>query len=230
MRNCAVKFALMTARLTGERPDLQEYMDLSPIEALAHYKAYLSKEECGVLLFGFSEPALLAVLDGEFEVGVERQVLVFRKTFLDAQSIRLAGGRYGNRHARLFSATEEAVIQSLADWLLDATRQLYRSDLDEQHLLDIKQEYAENFRVYAEKCVPEKEPGSAELLLRSLFGSLKAMRAFTHTLTVDAMFKADAAKVLFGESSGYAQAWLRKQIFRHMMSQEVEQAIQRCVL
>jgi len=231
LRNFAVKFAILKARLTGEeRPNSQAFLDLMPEEMLRRYMGALGEENTGVVMFAFSDKAVLDILDEEFEVDMERNVLLFRKTYLDARSIRLAGGGRASSETDSFTPSELGLIDDLALWLLDATRSLYRGDLNEARMEDIKQEYAENFRVYARKCVPEYEPGGAEFLLRNLFASLKSMMAFTHSLTVDAMFKADAAKVLFGEQSGYHQAWFRKQIFRHMMSKAVEQYITACMV
>ncbi len=231
VRNFPVKFAVLTARITGAaKPDSSAYLDLPPHEALSRFRQCLSESDRGVVLFGFSDQALLDILDEEFEVHMERNVLLFRKTYLDARSIRLAGaGRFSHESDR-FTRNELILIDHLATWLLDATRSLYRSDLTEDRIEDIRQEYAENVRVYARKSVSDYEPGGAELLLRSLFASIKSMNAFCHSLTVDAMFKADAAKVLFGENSGYHQAWFRKQIFRHMMSKAVDQYISNCTV
>lgn len=231
LRNFAVKFAILAARIGGfERPAPAEYLDLTPQDALARFKTLLSQEEQGIVMFGFSDQAIIDILDEEFEVDVDRQVLVFRKTFLDAKSIRLGGGGRASAGISLFTRSETALIDHLAGWLLDATRSLYRSDMSEVRLEDIRQEYAEYFRIYARKCVPNYEPGDAEVFLRSLFASHKAMSAFCHSLTVDAMFKADAAKVLFGEQSGYHQAWFRKQMFRHMMAKAVTQYIANCTV
>jgi len=231
LRNFAVKFAILKARLQdGERPNPQAFLDLSPEEMVHRYKNALGETNCGIVMFAFSDKAILDILDEEFEVDMEHNVLMFRKTFLDARSIRLAGGGRASSEVDSFTRAEQGLINDLALWLLDATRSLYRGDLNTVRTEDIKQEYAENFRVYARKCVPEYEPGSAEPLLRNLFASLKSMMAFTHSLTVDAMFKADAAKVMFGEQSGYHQAWFRKQIFRHMMSKAVEEYISACMV
>lgn len=231
VRNFAVKFAILTARLKGlEKPDPVPYLDLLPAEALHAFKALFSEADRGVIMFGFSDQAILDILDEEIEVNPERQTLVFRKPYLDARSTHLAGGGRASCPIEDFTPREQTLIDNLSLWLLDATRDLYRADLSEARLADIRSEYAENVRVYARKCVPNYEPGDAELLLRSLFASVKAMNAFCHSLTVDAMFKADAAKVLFGENSGYHQAWFRKQIFRHMMSKAVDQYITNCVV
>jgi hypothetical protein len=231
VRNYAVKLALLAAHAQGdERSNPQAFLDLEPEAMLKQYQQILGQERWGVVMFAFSEKAILDILDEEFEVDVDRNGLMFRKTFLDAQSIRLAGGGRASSEGRPFTSAEQGLIRDLSLWLLDATRALYRGDLGEKRTMDIKQEYAENFRVYALKCIVDYEPGAAEPLLRSLFASLKSMLAFCHSLTVDALFKADAAKVIFGEQSGYHQAWLRKQIFRHMMSKAVEEYISACLI
>jgi hypothetical protein len=235
VRNFAVKFAILSARPVLEHGDEhraapQAFLDLNPEAMLRKYQQAVGEEQWNIISFAFSDKAVLDILDEEFEVDMDRHVLMFRKTFLDARSIRLAGGGRASSETDQFTATELKLIDDLAVWLLDATRGLYRGDLNDVRISDIKQEYAENFRVYARKCVPDYEPGAAEPLLRNLFASLKSMMAFCHSLTVDAMFKADAAKALFGEQSGYHQAWFRKQIFRHMMSKAVEQYITACIL
>lgn len=231
LRNFAVKFAILSARWEpDERADTQSYLDLTPQAMLERYKELLGVENWGTIMFGFSDQAVLDILDEEFEVDVERNVLMFRKTYLDGRSIRLAGAGRASTEAYPFTETELKLVESLADWLLEATRSLYRGDLNGARLDDVRQEYAENFRVYACKAVTDYEPGGAEELLRSLFGSVKTMTAFCHSLTVDALFKGDAAKMMFGEQSGYYQAWFRKQIFRHMMSKAVEEYISACLV
>lgn len=234
MRNLAVKFAILSARWEADgRADTQAYLDLPPEAMLARYRELLGVENWGVVMFGLSEQAILDILNEEFEVDMERNVLLFRKTYLDARSIRLAGSGRASQEAHPFTATELKLVNDLADWLLDATRSLYRGDLNVNRLDDVKHEYVENFRVYACKATPQSDDangGKAEQLLRSLFGSLQAMTAFCHSLTVDALFKGDAAKVMFGEQSGYHQAWFRKQIFRHMMSKAVSEYISACLV
>ncbi|WP_373533487.1 hypothetical protein [Vampirovibrio sp.] len=231
MRNLAAKFAILSARWEpDQRADTQAYLDLSPDAMLDRYQALLGIENWGVVMFGFSGQAVIDILDEEFEIDMERNVLLFRKTYLDARSIRLAGGGRASAEDYPFTETELKLVSSLADWLLEATRSLYRGDLGQNRLQDVQEEYTENFRVYACKAVSNYVAGEAEELLRSLFGSVKSMTAFCHSLTVDALFKGDAAKMLFGESSGYYQAWFRKQIFRHMMSKAVEEYINACLI
>lgn len=231
MRNLAAKFAILSARWEpDERADTQAFLDLTPPAMLERYKSLLGVENWGTIMFGFSDQAVLDILAEEFEVDIERNMLMFRKTYLDGRSIRLAGGGRASAEAYPFTDTELKLVDNLADWLLAATRSLYRGDLNGARLDDVRQEYAENFRVYACKAVSHYEPGGAEYLLRSLFASVEAMMAFCHSLTVDALFKGDAARMMLGEQSGYYQAWLRKQIFRHMISKSVEEYISACLV
>lgn len=231
MRSCAVKFAILAAHPLGlEKPAPSDFLELSPVEAVQRYKALLSEEERGALMFGFSDKAITDILDEEFEIDLEHEALVFRKPYLDARSIRLAGGGRASAEIDSLTEKEQALLESLALWLLDATRSLYRGDMGEARTRDILREYEENVGVYVRKCVTAYDPGAAEVFLRSLFASVKAMRAFCHSLTADALFKADAARVLFGESSAYYQAWFRKQVFRHMMCKAVDQYINSCAV
>lgn len=232
MSHLSAKFALLFAEVQSEPClDMTEFQDVPPEQLIRHLRGLFTEEQWGVITFGFSDHAIVDIVNEELDIDPERRRLLFKKTFLDAQSIRLAGaGRRPHHGEASFSRTEHTLIQDLSNWMMDAGRELYRSDLNESRLEDIRQEYIENFRNYAQKCIPFHEPGLAEPLLRSLFGSLKSMMGFCHSLTVDAMFKADAAKMLFGEQSGYYQAWFRKQIFRHMISHTVERYIQSCVM
>lgn len=229
-----MKFALLSARLTGVMPLPAQFSDEEPCgDPLAQVRAFkdrIGEADQGVLLFGFSDYALVDILNEEFDVDPETRQLVFRKPYLDARSIQLAAGRLQNPDALTFSRREEALIEGLAAWLFEATRSLYRDALDEARIADIRFEYAECIRLYAEKKIPDCDPDGAELLLRSLKASPKAMSALMHAMTVDAMFKADAARIIFGEESAYAQAWYRKQIFRHMMCKAVDQHMSRCAI
>ncbi len=234
MRKLSVKFALLSARLTGVVPVPAQFAEEipcdDPLGQVQAFKQLIGEADQGVLLFGFSDYALVDILNEEFEVDADRGQLVFRKPFLDARSVQLAAGRLQNPHAHIFSRREEALVESLADWLFEATRTLYRDSLDDDRIADIRFEYAECIRVYAEKKVVDCDPDGIELLLRALRTSPKAMSALMHAMTVDAMFKADAARIIFGEESAYAQAWYRKQIFRHMMCKAVDQHMHRCAL
>ena len=64
------------------------------------------------------------------------------------------------------------LVESLTDWMFDVTRSLYRRDLSEDRIEDIRQEYRENICLYGEKY------GSLdEGKLYSLFSSVDAMKA-----------------------------------------------------
>lgn len=195
--------------------DARRFIDLTPVEALRTFKELLPSYPAGCLQFAFSDAGLLNILEYEFDVNLERHGLVFRKSLLDAESIRLA-----NAVQWEFNAEETDLIEHLTQWLFDVTRSLYRVDLSASKERDIYAEYRESFKLYAEKyaVIGDKK-------LYKMFGSRSAMTEFTHAMTVDAMYKADAAKALFGPDSAYYQAWLRKQMFRHMITQSVEKYI-----
>jgi hypothetical protein len=237
VRNFAVKFALLANRITGEKPNSADYIDLTPQGMLFQYKRLLNQEQRGILLFGFSDAALLAILDEEFEIDADRHQLLFRKTFLDTRSIRLAGiGEEGPEGLKL-RVREQALIEHAAIRLLEATRHLYRYDMSEERLDDVRREYEENIRSYLRRGLdrqlcehPEVYQNGLELSLRALMASEKSLRAFCHSMTVDAIFKADAAKFLFGDNSGYAAAWERKQLFRHMIAKSLQGLISGCVV
>ena len=250
MRNAAKKFALLSARmgeaqamperalpaavrrggdLGSPRPhQVMDASDLAPLDHLRRFMRKLGEVEHGVVMFGFSDKALLDIMDEEFEADLENGVLAFAKQNLDARSIQLAAGRHENPEARQFTRKEEALIDNLSSWLVEATRLLYRDGVDAAKLEDIRQEYAECIRIYTEKKVLPCDPNGSEVLLRCLFGSAQDMRAFMHAITVDAMFKADAARVIFGDESAYAEAWFRKQVFRHKMCKAVDQYMTSC--
>jgi hypothetical protein len=202
----------------------QDLLDLEPEMMLQQYKERLNDQERGILFFGFSDQALLDILDYEFEVDMDRNVLIFRKTYLNSSSVRLAAG-HGPGIAAVLDTEAESLVEHLSSWLFEATRSLYREELGDDRTEDIRQEYKICLRGYAQRYAeadPNHDPSD---ILHNLFASAKAMKAFIHSMTVDAMFKADAAKVIFGEQSGYYQAWFRKEIFRNMMAQCAEKYI-----
>ena len=243
MRNFAVKFAILINRqvqalsrssAVPEGPLMtlphtvtaQELLDEPPMDMLELYKQELDRKERGILRFGFTDQAILDILDADFEVDVERGVLIFRKTSLDSASVKLALGQ-GQSTYLLPDDEAEALVTHLSNWLFEASRELYREDLNEFRVADIKYEYAVCLRNYADKLVSIGEgPGHADVL-HQLLASVKAMKAFLHSLTADAIFKMDAAGLLFGEQSGYAQAWMRKKFFRNLVAQSVESYIVR---
>ena len=243
MRNFAVKFAILINRQLKVCPQLtmaggsslaqrgeiapvtvQELLDVPPIEMLRRYKQYLTQRDRGVLMFGFEDQAILDLLDAEFEVDVERNTLIFRKTSLDAASIRIASG-LGQAGFTLEDGEAESLVGHLSNWLLDASRSLYREDLNELRIADIKAEYAACLRKYALNRMMARMDDSPADALYGLLASVKAMKGFLHGQTADAVFKMDAAQLLFGGDSGYCQAWMRKQFFRNLVAQCVESYI-----
>lgn len=244
VRNLAIKFALLTSHITAKKSDSEAYLDLAPSEMLRRYKACLSREQRSVLLFGFSDNALLAIVDEEFELEADRPLLLFRKTFLDARSVHLAGIGEEGLSGFPLTAREQALMEHAAIRLLEATRHLYRHDVSDERLEDIRQEYEENIRSYLRRRLPRQHlhkpmtrttsdsgrNNGLEMMLRALMASDKTLRAFCHAMTADAIFKTDAARLLFGEGSAYAEAWKRKQIFRHMIAQSLQGLVSGCVI
>jgi hypothetical protein len=230
VRNFAVKFALLKARITAEKPDAQAFIELDPPDMLAQYRQLLTVSDRGVLLFGFSDSAILAILDEEFEIDPDRSLLLFRKTFLDARSIRLASPAPEGPDGERIPPREQALMEHISIRLLELTRHLYRYDMHDARLEDIRLEYEESIRSYMRRSIAPYEPGHAgvELILRSMLASDKSLRSFCNAMTADALFKADAAKLLFGESSAYCQAWQRKQIFRHMIAKALASHMSSC--
>jgi hypothetical protein len=239
VRNLAVKFAWLSAcggatldrpHAEVKKPNPQLFMDLAPVEMLQRYKRMLHKNTRGILLFGFSDAAFLAILDEEFEVDMEREQLFFRKTFLDARSIRLAGIYEPTAEGLQLTPRQQILLENAANRLLESTRHLYRQDMHSERLNDVQREYQESILSYMQRRLLPEGLGYAvgnrndqiEGILRLLLASDKNLRAFCHAMTADALFKTDAAAAIFGPSSGYAQAWKRKQIFRQMLAESLQ--------
>lgn len=224
MRNFAVKFAMLASGL--ETPEARYltsgfFLDKSPETALEIYKKYLPKEQEWTVSFGFSDRALLNILDQEFHVNMGRGMLVFRKTVLDAESIRLASGMDPGLR---FAGTGEEFVRKLSGVLLEVTRHLYRQDMSDGRLEDIRNEYRTNLRIYAAKYSAMDHPADGNRL-SAMFYDKKQLTGLTNAMTADAMFKVDAAEILFGQESAYTQAWRRKLVFRHMITQAVQQRL-----
>jgi hypothetical protein len=215
LRNFAVKFAILLGRFR-EAVSPQFFLDLSPTESLAYFRRYCPDEVRAATFFGFSDNALLNILDQEFEVEVESNRLVFQKTMLDAESIILA-----NDLPSALNDDDEARIHTLAKWLFEATRSLYRRELSPDRLRDIQEEYRQGFRLFIHRYGPDVP----YVLLNEKFENPEAWLRYTHAMTIDALYKADAAQALFGEESGYAIAWRRKELFRNRVSQLLEKSL-----
>lgn len=210
MRNYAIKFEIVLRRF-HEDASSRDFLELSLADAFSAFKEKLpaSVREC--LFFAFSEQAFLDVLDQEFDLVMERPALVFRKAMLDDESLRLAAGLPSEVRE------EERFIEDLATWLLNITRPLFKADLSEEKVRKIELEYQESLRVYAQKYNDLEEYN-----LKTLFVRRHLITRYTHAMTSDALFKADAVKALLGEDNGYYQAWYRKELFRHRVTQAVE--------
>lgn len=218
MRNLAVKFAILTSRFQPSAP-VQLFLELSATECLEQFKRLIPEQARHYLYFGFTDASFLAVLDQDFEVDMDREVLVFRHTKLDNACIRRANLMPQEVLASVLSPEDEQLLVSLSRWMFDVTRPLYKPDLSEQRIQEIQEEYCDCLKLYV------YQQQGTDLSLRSLFNSQETMGGFNNAMTVDAMFKADAAKAIFGEQSSYYQAWLRKEVFRHMITKCVKEYI-----
>lgn len=216
MRNFAIKFALLISRFK-KKASPQHFLDLSPAESISALKRSMPLKGRQALFFGFSDEALLEILSDEFDINLEQNVLVFRKSLLNAESIRLA-----NALQRTFTPEEEDVILNLAEWLLRATRPLFREDLGPHKTRDILEEYCENLRFYIDRYVSDPEAWIAMLASEQKSMHPNLWLRFSHALTADAVFKLDAAEAIFGEESGYTLAWKRKELFRQRITLTIQ--------
>jgi len=90
-----------------------------------------------------------------------------------------------------------------------------------------RQMFREMLKLYADKYAQLKPDVLQQMASFSPYTpGPSAMSAFTHAMTVDALYKADAARVLFSEQSGYYHAWLHQQMFRNLIAQTVGAYIQ----
>jgi hypothetical protein len=216
----ASKFAILSS-LSGSQHLLpaEAFATLAPFDMLALFQAGLGDEKRDMIQFGFSDDALLAVLSGEFDLDLDRKALLFVKTSLDTTSIRLAGGGYAS-DACAVSHAENRQIAELAQWLFNASRSLYLSGHYRVKSAEALADYTETLKQYLYK----QHVTSTETLweqLATLSNSTQAIIRFCNTMTADAMFKYDAASLLFGSQTAYPQAWFKKYIFRHQLAKSV---------
>lgn len=220
VRNYAVKYAILLRRFD---PDCspQRFLELSEAQAFERFRSDLPDDVRHAVFFAFSDRGFREVVDLELEVDTTRYSLDFRKPFLDARSIRRAG-LLGEPLQRRFSDHESRIIDMLADYLLEATRHLYRSTLNEHRQRDILEEYREMLRIYAAK--HQHHPDNP---LARMFSSRRALTKFLYAMVVDAMLKADAIRLLLGEESAWHRVWQRKMMFRRLMAAAVETGVSR---
>lgn len=180
-------------------------------------KQTLPEKVWRTVFFGFSDEALLEILDREMDIDLDQNVLIYRKALLDARSIRIAQAT-----STQFTTTQENDVQSLCEWLFKATRCLYREDLGHQRTLDVQDEYAEYFKLFAQNYGEMAGAEWLQQLKREATSESRPLwRRFMNYIAADGVFKTDAAHALFGEESGYTQAWMRKTYFRYRIANQV---------
>lgn len=231
MRDLAIKYAVLCHQQRVDVPFktlVNEFSDCPPIEAFNRFKQRISPFVYGVLRFGFPDKALSDIILYEHQLLLESEppVLSFVKTSIDVESLRLAGGV-----TKEFTLREHDLIDSLSAWLVDATSPLFKTQAslqavnrpelarDRNSQETPRAMFRELLRLYADK--------QSILDPHSLYSlsSLGAMSHFTNAMTADALYKADAARILFGENSSYYHAWLHQQMFRNLIARTVRQFI-----
>src|SRR6478609_808947 len=96
--NLALKFACLSAKLGKDEqvtPKIhaEHYLDLSPHDMFLHFHGQLNLEQRAALQFAFTETALLAILNTEFEFDPEQRDLLFKRASLNSRSLFLANLR-----------------------------------------------------------------------------------------------------------------------------------------
>lgn len=229
MRDLAIKYAVLCHQQRVDVPFktlVKEFSDCDPLEAFTRFKKHLSPFVYGVLRFGFPDKALSDIVLHEHRLVLESEppVLTFTKTSIDTESLRLAGAV-----TKEFSIREHDLVDSLSAWLVDATSPLFKSQaiLQSVNRPDVPKDHSETPRVMFRELLKLYADKQAFLDSNSLYSlsSLGAMSHFTNAMTADALYKADAARTLFGENSSYYHAWLHQQMFRNLIAKTVRQFI-----
>jgi hypothetical protein len=219
MKNLAVKFAVIESRFHKD-VSIRSYLGLTPEAGLRRVLGLLQPEARTSLLFAFTENALLSILEDELEVQMDSGHLLFVKPTLDAQSIVLAQDLDW-----VFTPEEQAYLEELVDWMFRHTRSLFRDVLGPQKALNIQDEYAELFRLFAHRYHQELgDEWLAIMLNETRLNNRPLFRQMMQCGVVDAIFKTNAIKGLLGENSSYADAWFRKSHLRGKISEVLMEA------
>jgi hypothetical protein len=214
--NLALKFACLSAKITNvagntSKIHADDYLDLSPHEMYRLFQSHLNLEQRAALQFGFTETALIAILNTEFDFDPERRDLRFKRSSLNARGLFLA-----NLTDLQVDAEPTPVFLHLLGHLTtrfwNATRHLYDADLPPEREKELRAEMQECARQALSRLSLEQ----AELYTNTV-----PIRRFCFALAAESIFKCDASAALFGDNSAYTQAWKRKQIFRLMQAQRI---------
>jgi hypothetical protein len=214
MQNFALKLATLLKRFE-EKASSQLFLDLSPQRAMERFQTYLPPKTKESIFFAFPPEALIQILDEDFDINWDTGSLYYRKSKLDAQSLKRS-------HSLSVPLDEEKMLlaHKISQWLFDASRPLFKNILTPEGVGEIKMEFFECLHLYYDRyhsIYPQ--------LLQQLSTGEKAHKEwlrFSHAMTVDAMFKKDAALNLFGEDSAYSLAWQRQELFRHRLTKQME--------
>lgn len=217
MGNLALKFACLSAKL-GKNEQVtpkihaDHYLDLNPHDMFWHFHSQLNLEQRAALQFAFTETALLAILNTEFEFDPEQRDLVFKRASLNSRSLFLANLRDSHQVDADSSAVFSQSLEHLTGRIWHSTRNLYEAELPPEREKELRAEMQECARQMLSRLPLDQV---------ELYAHTVSIRRFCFGLAAEAMFKCDASAALFGEQSSYTQAWKRKQIFRLMQAQRV---------
>lgn len=202
MFNLPVKLSVMSAPFCPLSP--QVYLDCTPEFALRVFLDILPEQARQTVEFAFSPRALLLILEYELEVQVARRQLVFIKPALDAESWLLANGI--TRLPDLPPSVEsELDLATEALWHLTAL--FTAGDEPVESRIALKKELKTLLVLYWQKYGQHKHSPPVPALK-----TVPGMLYFLNLVVAEAIYKADATRILFGRESQYHQLWYGKQI------------------
>jgi hypothetical protein len=142
------------------------------------------------------------MLEHEFEVPVSRRQLVFNKPYLDAQSWQFS---HGFQELPQYPEFDE-IIESLTETMWKQTLPFSSTVTTLEDRISLRRELQTLLILYL---VRFGQPDLWHALQVLKMGG--GLKHFFNLVVTDALYKADAAKVLFGRESEYYHLWLEKQ-------------------
>ncbi|MDX2084477.1 MAG: hypothetical protein SFZ03_03715 [Candidatus Melainabacteria bacterium] len=200
-------------RVVSPRP----FAKLTDVEELmTFFKSRLPKAAQGALLFGFSNDGLARLLVVDLKVNPQANRLECGKKQIDAASLRAA-----NALPVGFVPPTHPTIDGLADWCIQQARPLFQDDFLYHQRLCTHEVFCEIIRLYLYRKLSEANGPSPQTTLDKLWSEPEQRRPMLHWMTVDALYKADALRVLLGEEHPYSRLWTQHQMFRFLVAQHI---------
>lgn len=200
MFNLPVKLSVMSTPYSSLSP--QVFLDLTPEKALTLFLETLPEWAGNTLAFAFTPEAILLLLEREFEVRVAKRQMVFLKPALDSQSWLLANGLL---ECPSVPAEVEHRLEMLTEHLWSQTAPFSPATTPLDERIGLRREIKTLFLLYYLRHGHQKTSSLDELT------TFKGISRFLNLVVVEAMYKADGARVLFGRDSDYYRLWLEKQ-------------------